>query len=690
MRPHFFMFPTILLVCAAGAAQETRPAGIDDLIEALGSSDFRTRERSAAALGGLGEAAIPALHRARKDADLERRQRAEAVLRVLTDLPATKAAAMSAEAAQAMAAGNYGKAAEVYSLLARRVRSTVEECLGHARALQMLEKWPESAAAYGRALERVEERLAGDPESDPPEQPAVWLNGAREAEIVDAARGGGWGGGGDAGGPLGRNGRRGIEGLSPYQQRELASLRAGLLLFVGRIQREMLKEPKAAAGTLVRIIAMVPEFQADLPTALKVIAEEYPRYQRRESVQRDIGRGLELINEVLILDDLAKLQEELGQAEEAVLTLARMNSALLRLRPDGVEEGVAALARLLRQSTAGDSPEAAAIIRMAPPVRPTDVVRAEAAPAVEAPFRAIATNLGSYDLGPLAVSDLVRLEDGRWWAVISAGPRLYTAFSRDLVMWEAPRLVPMHPLANNIEPAVTRENDGTLWLTWFANPFSLQPRGSGGYQLWISSTRDGRTWTPVRTIACDSGSGWPPGKLHWLKMADGRFRLSWRAVAATGESPSAIRTLSALGIKPFEPGWPMDPWVLQGDGGALKMVYQENTKGLAYAASADGMAWSDPELIVRTVPNRTTPGAPQLFGGKDGLAIFYQHDGVSWTIGGSGEKAGEWSAPVRIARPGVSRWVREGDELAGFTPGMSPFLVRGAMSDRVGVPARGR
>lgn len=666
----------MLMLCAVGSAQQTQPVRVGELIEGLGSSEFGTRERAAAALTAMGEAAIPALQRARKDADLERRQRAEAVLRTLTDMPATKAAALSAEAAQAMGAGNYEKAAEVYGLLARRVRPTLEECLGHARALQVLEKWPQTAAAYGRALERVEERLAGDPESDPPERAAARPNGGRGVEM--------------AGGVGRREGPRGIEGLSPHQQRELASLRAGLLLFIGRIQREMLKDPEAAAETLARIIAVVPEFQADLPAALKVIAEEFPRYQRREAVQRDIGRGLELLNEVLILEELAKLQEGLGKVEEAVLTLARMNSALLRLRPDGVEEGMTALARLLGQSAAGDSAEAAAIVTMAPPARPEGVARAERAPAVEAPFKAVATNLGSFDLGPLAVADLVKLEDGRWWAVLSAGPRLYTAFSRDLVMWEAPLPVAMHPLANNIEPAAMREGDGTLWLTWFANPFSLQPRSSGGYQLWITSTRDGRAWTPVRTIACDSGSGWPPGKLQWLKMGEGRFRLSWRAVAGTAESPAAIRALSPLTIKPFEAPWPMDPWVVPAAGGGLEMVYQENTKGLAYAAAADGVTWSDPALILRTVPNRTTPGSPQLFQERGRRAIFYQHDGISWMMRGGGERAGEWAAPVRIARPGVERWVQSGDEVVGFTPGMWPFLVRGRLGDAVEVPEAGR
>jgi hypothetical protein len=662
MHSHRTLALAVVLALGAHAAAQTLPAAqaeIRDLLTQLSAPDFATRQQATERLQALGERVIPALHAARFDPDPERRGRIDTILRALTDLAPEEHARITNVAAAAYQRGDYEAAAANYALLARRVRPTLEECLGHARALQMLTRWPETAAAYLRAADRIDERLAGDPERDPPPVPAVNRDGPM--------------GGGDVR-IEGGMGLRGNPGLTDYQRRNLRQERAGLLLFAGTIQRELVHDSQAAAATFARAVVDIPEFQEDFPTALARIVADYPRYLKHENVAPDFSRGLEIYEEMLILDELAATQEKLGRHADAALSFARVISARLRLRPEEMEPAVRSLAGLLREhSELATVPAADTLLGLVRP-QAAQVEAVVPPPAVESPFTATATNLGNFGLGPLVVGDVVHLADGRWCAVIGARSRLYLTFSRDLLTWEKPALVPFHPLANNHEPALTVDKEGSVYLAWFANPFSVHPRSSGGYQVWITSSKDGRTFTAPRTIAADTG-GWPMGRLQWLATAGGPCRLSWRAAAATADSPGHLAGFEAVKMKAFERPWPMDPFVTQDGGGRFYMVFQENLKGLAFSTSEDGATWADPVLLTHTEQGRVSPQAPQLFLDAERYVLMYQEAGASQVSIGRLGAPTELGPAVRVTAPAVTRWIRSGDEIVGFTPGAAPRRV---------------
>ncbi|MDB5319150.1 MAG: repeat-like domain, partial [Phycisphaerales bacterium] len=355
-------------------------------------------------------------------------------------------------------------------------------------------------------------------------------------------------------------------------------------------------------------------------------------------------------------------------------------------RGDGVEEALGTMTRLIEASPAvGVMAGAGELVKLTP--TPVVVVagqtKSEAFVNAASPFVWTRTNLGDFKLGAIAVRDFARLPDGRWIGALTAGGRVYTATTRDLVTWDAPRELPLNGIGNNVEPALIVDGKGVVWLAWFNNRLSLNPRSSGGYQLWLASCADGRTWSAPRAIGADTG-GWPMGALHWLRTADGHFRLSWRAASATAVGPSEITKLSAIQMFVPERLWPMDPQVVQEDGGRFHMVLDDRMRGVTYANSEDGRKWSEPVVLVEKIPNGPGMETPALLIDGRRAALIYQVGAESFLRRGLLSELMNMGAPVQIGGGGVARWARVGEEVVGFVGGETPWVLRGKVADVVG------
>ncbi|HEY1375315.1 MAG TPA: hypothetical protein VGF55_00890, partial [Gemmataceae bacterium] len=474
-------------------------------------------------------------------------------------------------------------------------------------------------------------------------------------------------------------------GLPDYQRRELVRQRAGLILLAGRLQRDQAGDPAAAAVTFARIIGSVPEFQGNLPTVLDALAADVRRRRNRELVPQDAGRGLALLSEFDILDELARTLERLGRTDDAILTLARLNAARLRTRGDGTDESLADLSRLIQTSPAvRQLPTAAALVALTPPPVPKPrPARERPAADADSPFEWVPTNLGDFGLGPVSVRDFARLPDGRWVAALTAGPRLFTATSRDLVTWDRPRSLPASTVGNNLDPAITVDDAGTVWVAWFSNRLSLEPQGSGGYTLWLAHSADLAAWAPPRAVAADTGSGWPLGTLHWLRV--GRdFRLSWRAAAATAPAPARITRLKPIAIPSDKQAWLLDPHVSRDAAGRLHMVVNDALRGIVYATSGDGTAWSEPRFLVRKPPNSPFGGEPHLFIDGDRAALICQDGTAASVRHGKLADLPALSPPIAIGQVSGTRWHRVGEQVVGFAGGEWPCLLRAKAADVFG------
>jgi hypothetical protein len=378
----------------------------------------------------------------------------------------------------------------------------------------------------------------------------------------------------------------------------------------------------------------------------------------------------------------------LGRNDDAILTLARLSNAFLHTRDDGVENSLAEMSRLIPQSeAAGKNADAMALVKLTPPTVTARPIRKAALDlAAGSPFKATETNLASFKLGAMAIGDLAKMTDGRWIAAMNIGPRIYTATTRDLVMWDAPVLLPHNGIANNTDPTMTVDAKGEIWLAWFSNRLSLQPRSSGGYQLWLTHSADGKSWSSPRAISADTG-GWPMGAMQWLKDGNGAFRLLWRSASATATSPEEISKVEAIDIHRPERMWPMDPCVAQDFEGRYHMVFNDVLQGITYSRSDDGKKWSDPVLLVETKPNSAGLSSPQLLIDGEQVAVVYQAWNESVLRRGKIGDISNLGAPVRIGGTGMGRrLVRDAHDVIGFSTGEAAWVLRAKMADVVGTP----
>ncbi|HUW58292.1 MAG TPA: hypothetical protein VMZ92_16765 [Planctomycetota bacterium] len=265
---------------------------------------------------------------------------------------------------------------------------------------------------------------------------------------------------------------------------------------------------------------------------------------------------------------------------------------------------------------------------------------------LHSPFRW--TPAGPEDLGgfPPARTSIARLPDGSFLAAWCAtGGRIMLSRTRDLVTWSRPEPAPLGAVFQNIAPATLTDADGTVWLAFFSDRISLMKADTGGYTLWLTSTRDGGSWTPPRPVAVGQVGGWPLGAVHMFRDKAGRHWVFWREDAASGQAMTDIRRLDPVSIE-HEGGKRLHVWnphVTVDDDGLYHMVFDNFGRGIYHTTSKDGWNWTLPKLLVEEMPGRPVRG-PQLILRGARAVLMYE------------TTAGAYVVPARLEGPPHKPW----------------------------------
>ncbi|HUU59694.1 MAG TPA: HEAT repeat domain-containing protein, partial [Phycisphaerae bacterium] len=290
---------------------------------------------------------------------------------------------------------------------------------------------------------------------------------------------------------------------------------------------------------------------------------------------------------------------------------------------------------------------------------------------LDSPFRRIHAWAGAPGEGPAFPlrTAVTPLPDGGYlasWCALkrTGGGEIMLSRSRDLVKWTQPVPAAFTSIFSEIAPATCTGGDGTVYLAYFTKRLSLRETGTGGYRLFLTSTRDGRNWTAPRPVSIPGPvGGWPIGAPYMLRGPGGKDWIFWKTYAGSAKSLGEIRELhpihAAAGcrctVKGEEhllcPGWrhivkgeqrSLCLWnqcVASGDGGRLHMVFDDYARGIYHTTSKDGMKWADPRLLVEVSAGQYASD-PQLIL-KDGKAVLlYWHRGAYLT-------------PVRLSGPPI-------------------------------------
>lgn len=173
-----------------------------------------------------------------------------------------------------------------------------------------------------------------------------------------------------------------------------------------------------------------------------------------------------------------------------------------------------------------------------------------------------------------------------------SGDKLMAARSADLIAWTNPEPLPLNSVFNNIEPATYRAPDGTIYLAYFSNRLSPHVTNTSGYHLWLTSTRDGRKWAPLRRVEKGPMEGQPPTAPCMLTGPDGKQWLFWRDMAGSGKMLDDVGELTGIEVKDRTlNGKDVNLWnvnVVLDDQKRFRMVCDDFGQGIYHLSSTDG------------------------------------------------------------------------------------------------------
>lgn len=282
---------------------------------------------------------------------------------------------------------------------------------------------------------------------------------------------------------------------------------------------------------------------------------------------------------------------------------------------------------------------------------------------LDSPFTSTQTNLElkSATIPPARLS-VVRQADGKWLAVWGAeGGKIMLATSKDLVRWSKPRVAPFCSVFANIEPGTFADAEGTVWIAFLTNRLHLQESNSASYGMWLTSTRDGKTFTPIRVIsrrAAQTG-GWPHGAPRLLRTKHGRARLYWKDQCADANSFEELREFETIDIGDPDPRAPRSGHISLDAEGRFHIVFRSR-KLVRHAVSDDGRTWGKP-AVIHEAQAPYGPEYPQLIHTPAGAALVYS------------ASSGAYIVPVDLTHASGNEAGREADSAIQFTNHVIPL-----------------
>jgi len=222
-----------------------------------------------------------------------------------------------------------------------------------------------------------------------------------------------------------------------------------------------------------------------------------------------------------------------------------------------------------------------------------------------------------------------RLDPNGYIAIwCGSSDKLMAARSDDLIAWTNPEPLPLNSVFNNIEPATYRAPDGTIYLAYFSNRLSSHVTNTSGYHLWLTSTRDGRKWAPLRRVEKGPMEGQPPTAPCMLTGPDGKQWLFWRDMAGSGKTLDEVAELANIQVaNRTVNGRTVNLWnvnVVLDDQKRFHMVCDDFGDAICHLSSTDGWSWTQPQrLVVKTKDPGPDVHDAQLILSGDKAALIY-------------------------------------------------------------------
>jgi len=563
----------------------------------------------------------------------------------------------------AFAVAGYELMAAAYAELCARPSATFEDHLWHGHAHQLAREWPAACRAYQGALNRLDAEI----ESTESEL-AAFEELAKRDESIKFRKGSRY--------PFLKRAQQ----LFPQQWPDL-------VLQIGQLELVELKDPAAAAKTLAKGLRFAPELAVpldQLTASAKAALEKKPD-------PADGTRALAFIVPLEAQRFLAMAQEQLDEPAAAFETWVRV-----RLSKIAYPSSYAATDPVHLKELAGKLPQ-----KPLPPHDEFAIQHPDREPLKQREARAFlksgagnpfqAAALQGFDftgMGPAAAS-LARLRDGRLLMACTTGDQYQTriklSLSRDGGAWLAPWEFAHNSIFNTRAPSLLVDDDGEIWMLCLSQRLTIRRFASAPYALWLTHSRDGREWAPLRSLQMLRESS-PPQIAsaqyqeipQLLRLPAGRFGVLWGAHFGAAASLSELSSLGPLSL-PLTNQQPVvcNTQATFDAAGRCHLVFDDFGRGLFYTSSDDMETWL-PLQNLGVAEKNASISMPQLLLEGDRAALLYERSSGLWlqrgTLAAEGLKLADAIQITDHQMPlSGSRLRRDGDRVL-IPAGTAPYV----------------
>lgn len=246
---------------------------------------------------------------------------------------------------------------------------------------------------------------------------------------------------------------------------------------------------------------------------------------------------------------------------------------------------------------------------------------------LDSPLTGELTNLRGFHAQYGPCTNIVPMKDGRWLAAWAGSGGLKFASSGDLVTWSEPTGTSDSQLFNEnytcLSPTLHADKEGTLWVVYFSNQLDIDQLNTGGYRMFLRSSKDGREWSAPRPLKMPL-DGWPPGNVQLLTGPNGKTWMFYRLQYAVADSPAGISDFQNLDVPVTEVqrSHARNPHATFDAAGRLHLVWDHFGQTMYYAQRNAEGRWSEPLDIAEKGPNQRA-SHPQLLLRDDKIALIY-------------------------------------------------------------------
>jgi len=423
-------------------------------------------------------------------------------------------------------------------------------------------------------------------------------------------------------------------------QEQLPKQWPDLVLQIGLIELVELKDFAAAAKTLSLGLRFAPELTLPLDQ-LQVKAEAVAQEK-----QTDHRRAFQALSYIVPLETqrfLALAQEQLEQPGDAFDTWCRVRLCKM-IHPMSYAGSESAHLKELASKLPQDSlkPHHLYVLKHpdrepVPPRDAKDYLNQEP----ENPFHA--TQLPRFDFtasGP-AAANLVKFSDGRMMLAYATGDHYQTRIklsrSKEDGSWEEPWEFAHNNIFNTRAPSLVVDDTGEIWMLCLSQRLTTQRFASAPYQLWLTHSRNGREWSPLRPLLLNSELTKPTLAAsqyqelpQLMRLPGSRFGIVWRENFSAANSPAELTSLKALSLQKNDGTFLVSNTcaTFESDG-KCHLVFDDFGRGLYYTRSTDMQTWS-PLRNLGLAEKNSSISNPQLLLEGEQVAMIYEQNNGSW------------------------------------------------------------